>query len=144
MALTQLANQFRALSIVAKLGIGVSVLVVLALVSGATTGIVSHYKDRASDKQQATLKAEGDAHRQRADEAEAKAKAYESLIKDQELIIKAAGQKAEVAAAKVQDENKKFEDEMAAVGDDVDPCERVRRICKRLAIKPADCACTSN
>ena len=144
MAFTQLAQQFSLLSLTAKIGIGLALLVAFLIVAGGTRSCVSSYKDRQADKKQAELKAEGDAHRQRADEAEAKAKELEGRIAVQELIIKAAGQKAEAAAQKVEDETKKFEDEMAAIGAPVDPCGRVKRICLRLRIAPADCTCSSN
>lgn len=144
MSFPYLVAGFKTLSLTAKIGIGVALLVLLLIVAGGTRSCVSSYKDKQADKKQAELKAEGDEHRKRADEAEAKAKELEGKIAVQELIIKAAGQKAEAAAQKVQDETKKFEDEMAAIGAPIDPCERVKRICVRLAIKPADCTCTSN
>lgn len=131
-------------SILAKVGMCAALLVPILLVAGATRSCVSDYKDKQADKKQVELKAEGEVHRKRADEAEVKAKLLEERIQDQELIIKAAGRKAEAAAAKVIDEDKKFTEEMAAIGAPVDPCERVKRICLRLSIKPEDCTCTSN
>lgn len=144
MAMHTLLEGWQASSITVKLAVVGTFVVIAAILVIGVSGLVSHYKDRAADAKQAELKAEGDEHRKRADEAEVKAKLLEERIKDQDLIIKAAGQKAEAAAAKVEDENQKFNTEMAAIGAAVDPCERVKRVCARLAIKPADCTCTAN
>ena len=127
-----------------KLGVGAVLLLLFIITFRATQGWVSHYKDKQADKAIAAEREKSEEHRKRADAAEARAKELEGDLKVQDMVIKAAGAKAEAVAAKVKDEDAKFQQELESIGADVDPCERVKRVCTRLHIAPKDCSCTSN
>jgi chemotaxis protein histidine kinase CheA len=151
MALTHLASEFKTLSVAAKLGIGALVLILLLIVAGSTRSCVSSYKDAQADKAIAAAQAESQQHRERADAAEAKAREDEARRKESEgkaalaeMAVQAAGKKAEAIAEKVKVEDAKLTEELNSVGDSIEPCERVRRICTRLRIPAKDCSCTSN
>jgi len=138
-------------SIGLKLALGMGLLVVILLTFGTTKSCVSAYKDRQADKAIAAAQAESTEHRKRADEAELKARQDEARRKDSdakaalaEAAVNAAGAKAEAIAEKVKAEDAKLTEELQRVGDVVEPCERVRRVCARLRIKAEDCSCTSN
>lgn len=132
-------------SLAVKTGAIAICLIVALMLIGSTAGIVSHFKDRAADKAIAAERAKSEEHRQRADEAEAKAKEFEAQRALAEMAVQAAGSRAEAIAGKVKDADKALVDEMQRIGEPVaDPCERVRRVCVRLNIPPADCVCTSN
>jgi hypothetical protein len=145
MAFPQLYMQFKSLSLFAKLGIGVALLVAFLIVAGGTKSCVSHFKDRQADKAIAEERARGEEHRQRADEWEAKAREYAAQAKLAEVAVQVAGAKVEAVAEKIKVEDAKLVEEMQRIGEPVDdPCIRVRRVCERLRIRPADCACTAN
>ncbi len=134
--LTHLRNAWLLSSIASKVAVLAVIVIVIALAVGATHRMVSHYKDRQADKAIAAEHAKSEEHRQRADEAEAQAKLLE-------LTVKAAGQKVEAIAAKVTDEDKRYQDEQTAIGADVDLCERLKRACARLQLPPAQCPCSN-
>lgn len=150
MALRQLFDQFNSLSLAMKIGIVVAIVGALFLVGNTRTWI-SHFKDRSADKAVAAERANSEVHRKRADESEAKAREDEARRRDTEaklalteMAVQAAGAKAEAIAEKVKVEDAKLTEELQRVGDSIEPCERVRRVCTRLRIPPQDCSCTSN
>lgn len=146
MAFPQLYMQFKSLSLFAKLGIGMALLVLLLIVAGGTRSCVSSYKDAQADKKQAQLKAEGDAHRQRADEWEAQAKALETDKKIAELALERISKENAAKQALLKQEDARAAEDAAAAGQDVDAVERCRRLCDRakrlkLIAANADCGC---
>lgn len=144
-AIRQITGQFTTLSLAAKIGIGIAILVVIALLLGGTAGIVSHFKDKKADRAIAAERAKSEEHRQRADEAEERAKGLATKAAVAEVAIQAVGAKAEAIAEKIKVEDAKLIEEMERIGEPVDdPCVRVKRICAKLSIKPADCTCTAN
>lgn len=132
-------------SILAKVVVGVVLLILLALAFQGGSSCRSHLADKRADKKQAELQAEADAAKARADEWEAKAREYAAQAKLAEVAVQAAGAKAEAIAEKIKVEDAKLVEELKQVDNPVaDPCERVARVCERLRIKPADCSCTNN
>jgi hypothetical protein len=143
--MTYSVTQFWASSSIGlKFALGVVLLVIILVTFGTTRSCVSAYKDRKADEAIAEERAKSEEHRKKADEAEAKAKEDEAKRALAEMAVQAAGAKAEAIAEKVQIEDAKLTEELQRVGDSIEPCERVRRVCARLRINPADCSCTSN
>ncbi len=143
--LTHLRSAWSLTTLPVKAGIIVTGVILIALAIGMTHRLVSSYKDRRADAAIAAERAKSEEHRQRADEAEAKAKELVTQVALQEVAIQAAGTKATAIAEKVKTEDAKLVEEMQRIGEPInDPCERVRRVCARSGIAPKDCACTSN
>jgi hypothetical protein len=128
-------------------------LALLLFVGGGIGGAVSAWKDSRFDKKEAQreterrmLETERERAIGRAVAAEARAVELESQRQVLELAIEAQGAKAVAAQEAIENEDKKLQDELAAVDADIDPCERTRRLCDRLkrlnlypASKPCDC-----
>lgn len=141
--LDRLTAAFKESSLLAKVGLGAGLIVLILLIAGGTRSCVSHYKDRQADQAIAEERAKSEEHRKRADAAEAKAREFEGQIKLAEMAVQAAGVKAEAIADKVKVEDAKLTEELQRVGDSIEPCERVRRVCSRLGIPAKDCSCTN-
>jgi hypothetical protein len=147
MALPQLANQFSALSLAAKVGMGAALLAFVLLIAGGTRSCVSHYKDRQADKAIAEERAKSEEHRARADAAEARARQLEVDAKIASLAVEAAGKNAAEKQAQLKVEDQRAADDAAQAGETVDAVERCRRLCERakrlkLIAAAADCGCS--
>jgi uncharacterized protein YlxW (UPF0749 family) len=143
----RLYQTFRTSPPITQLIIIGAVVLLLVIVGGGIGGAVSAWKDARFDKKEARRETERQALEiGRAVAAEAKAVELESQRQVLELAIEAQGAKAVAAQEAIENEDKKLQDELAAVDADIDPCERTRRLCDRLkrlnlypASKPCDC-----
>jgi hypothetical protein len=149
----RLYQTFRTSPPITQLIIIGAVVLLLVIVGGGIGGAVSAWKDARFDKKEArreterqALETEREQAIGRAVAAEAKAVELESQRQVLELAIEAQGAKAVAAQEAIENEDKKLQDELAAVDADIDPCERTRRLCDRLkrlnlypASKPCDC-----
>jgi hypothetical protein len=120
---------------------GLVVLLIVMLFSTSVSVWVSNRKDRAFEKREAAREVERqelilqrEYHKNRADVFEVEAKL-------KELVIDAAGQRAETLLAEAERLDDEFKKEMDSIGAPVDIAERCRRICARLKLKPEDCGC---
>lgn len=149
--MARLFEAFKQTSILFKFGFVVVVVVGLAFISGGVGGFVSHYKDKKFDRIQAAREAEIDTLSKERNEAIGRAEVWEARAKEleadaaiSEAAAKAAGAKAETAKAELEKEDERYKQEMAAIGDDVDTCTRLMRICeraKRLGLYPKTKVC---
>ena len=124
--------------------------VILAMILFAVGGgaLVSRFKDSAFARRESEREAQRQQLRRERDEALGRAEAAEkheqelaAQVAINEAIISAAGARAEAAQSKLIEENERYEDEMSAVNQPVDPDERCKRICARLTRLYPDAPC---
>lgn len=145
MALTHVVNEFKSLSLAAKIGIGLGVLLVLMLLIGGAIGIVGSLKDRAYQKREAkreeerqqlesekaTLQAEKQRALTEAADANARAETYkqvaESKRSDRKRTIKELEQ--------VERDHEKHKQDVEAAGKTMSDAELRDELCKRLAAR---------
>jgi outer membrane murein-binding lipoprotein Lpp len=140
----RLWTTFLTLSPLAQIGLVLGPLVVMALVSGGVGGCVSKIKDRRFDAAIQKERAERDKFKQKADEAEERAKAAEADKARYQAAFEIAGTKAQAAMDKVQDAENKFNQEVADISNPVDPCERLKRIRAKLGLPETACTTEEN
>lgn len=114
-------------------------LLVIAFAVGAGV-LVSRFKDDAFAKreseretQREQLQHERDQALGRAEAAEKRESELAAKVAINEAIVAAAGARAEQAASKLEEEDKRYVQEMANAGVDVSADERRQRVCERLA-----------
>lgn len=113
--------------------------VLIMLVSGGTSQIRSYFERRAFQRERDSLKAviteksaAADASQKRAEDAEAEKAKYQTAF---EL----AGKSAADALRKVEDAEKKFDDEVRAIDAPVSDCERYNRVRAKLQLPAVNC-----
>jgi FtsZ-interacting cell division protein ZipA len=127
------------------------VVVVIALLITATNRITSYFKDKAFEHRQAEYQQKLDDKEAESQAAIARAEMFEKIAKDLEAesaikdaVIAASGKRAEAAKQALETEDKRYQDEIRSVDDDVDFCTRIKRICERakgLKLYPANKEC---
>lgn len=128
--------------------VAVAALFLFGLAFQGGSSCASHRRDKAFEEKEAKaveareqLTLERDAAITRANDYERVAAEAEAKRATFESLVNALGAKADELKVKAENEEKKFDEEMAAIGAAIDPVERCRRICQRLRLSTADCAC---
>lgn len=140
--MNRLWSAFTNLSLPTQVGVISAALFLLILICGGVGAVVSGYKDARFNRQIEGMKAERQAAIDKADAAEERAKAAESEKTKYQIAFELAGAKADAALQKVNDAEKKYNENLQSIDAPADPCERVNRIRASLKLAPVECAPT--
>jgi hypothetical protein len=115
------------------------VVVVIALLIYATNRVSNYYSDRKFEKAIQVEKDGREIDKKRADDAEAHIEILKAEKVKGELALELAGERGKVAVAKVEEAQRKFEDEENIINADADECVRYNRIRARLNLPAKPC-----
>lgn len=148
MALTHLANEFKTLSIAAKVGIVGALLAVILLIAGGVH-LYHRHVETTLTKQQEQLKADNQKITDNYNQALGQAKANELAAREEKMkadaviaTIDAHQANVKNLDTKLEQVNKKYEEAKSSLGDCADADDCARKLCAELraaGFKVKDC-----
>ena len=148
-----ISEAWRRLPSVSKLIVCGLALVLALSVAGGSAAWVSHWKDQRFERKEAERQTERQNLERQRDEALGRAALYEKQAEQlrvdaaiAEIAVKSAGQKAEAVKTRLEDENKRYEEDAKLADSDVSAAQRCEQLCARakklgLIKQGADCGC---
>lgn len=149
MLIRNLTDTWKTSSILAKVGMGAAVLVVVVLIVGGTRSCVSSYKDAQFEKKQAELKEENQRVTDSYNQALGQAKANEQAAREEKAkadaiiaTIEARTTNVKLLDDKLEQVNQKYEKAKSELGDCANTDDCLKRLClelKAAGFKTPDC-----